>query len=171
MVSDHQKSGRGQRGNVWLDEPGKNVLMSVLIKPTYLSITEQHFLNIVIGLGALKTVSRHLPESDIKLKWPNDVLVNGKKISGILVENSVKSGKLENSVIGIGLNLNQRAFGLPSATSMSLETDHEFGRDEFIEEMLVDIEFYLLKLKNGQKRYVDAVVSRKTLSQGCCCRV
>ena len=152
IYSKHQKSGKGQRGNVWLDEPDKNVLMSVLIKPVYLVISEQYLLNVVIGLGVLKCAGRYLDQTKLSLKWPNDILIENRKISGILIENSIKGNKLENSIVGVGFNLNQSAFGLMSATSLFLETNELAVREEFIENLLLDFEYFLLKLKNGQKK-------------------
>ena len=149
--TDCQKSGKGQRGNIWLGEPGKNVLLSVLLKPTYLKISDQHMLNVAVGLSVIRSVARYLPDERLKLKWPNDILVDNKKICGILVENSLKGNILEHSVVGIGINLNQQAFGLPNATSLGILTGKEYDRENFIENLLIDIEHFLLKLKNGQK--------------------
>lgn len=151
VYTDHQKSGKGQRGNKWIAEPGKNVLMSVLIRPSYVLVSEQYLLNVVVGLAVLRCVGRYLPTIDLVMKWPNDILVNGKKICGILVENSIKGSTLENSIVGIGFNLNQSSFGLMSATSIFLETGSPTNKEEFMENLLVDLEYYLLKLKNGKK--------------------
>ncbi len=166
IYTDHQKSGKGQRGNVWLDEPGKNVLMSVLIKPSYLLISEQHLLNVVIGLSVIRTLAEHIEEKRLKLKWPNDVLVDNNKICGILVENTIKGDKLENSVIGTGINLNQKAFNLPTATSLAIETDQVFNREDFMEKLLIDIEYFLLKLKNGQKSLLLQLYHEKLYRKG-----
>ncbi len=166
VYTDHQKKGKGQRGNVWLDEPGKNILMSVLLKPDFLRVPEQYLLNVVVGLSVIKSLARHLDEKTLKLKWPNDVLVGTRKICGILVENALYGDRLENSTVGIGVNLNQRAFSLPTATSMVMETDIEFDRDNFIEELLVDLEFFLLKLKNGQKSLLLQLYHEKLYRKG-----
>lgn len=166
IYTDHQKNGKGQRGNIWLDEAGKNVLMSVLIKPTYLLISEQHLLNVVIGLSVIRCLAGYVEEKRLRLKWPNDVLIDDKKVCGILVENTIKGGKLENSIIGVGLNLNQKAFSLQTATSLAIETDMEFGRDEFIEKLLIDVEYFLLKLKNGQKSLLLQLYHEKLYLKG-----
>jgi len=166
IYTSHQKKGKGQRGNVWLDEDGKNVLMSVLVKPTYLLVSEQHLLNVVIGLSVIRSVARYLDERRLKLKWPNDVLVNDKKICGILIENTVKGNKLENSIVGVGLNLNQKAFGSLNVTSLILEIDKVVDREEFIESLLVDIEYFLLKLKNGQQSSLLQLYHEKLYLKG-----
>ncbi|MEP1097062.1 MAG: biotin--[acetyl-CoA-carboxylase] ligase [Cyclobacteriaceae bacterium] len=166
IYTDHQRSGKGQRGNVWLDEPGKNVLMSVLLKPTYLKISDQHLLNVVIGLSIIRSVGRYLGEERVKLKWPNDVLIDSKKICGILVENTLQGETLENSIMGIGFNLNQKAFGLPNATSLTMQTGEEYSRKSFIENLLVDIEYFLLKLKNGQQNLLLQLYHEKLYLKG-----
>lgn len=164
--TNHQKSGKGQRGNIWLDEPGKNVLMSVLLKPIFLKISDQHLLNVVIGLSVIRCVGRYLEEERIKLKWPNDVLIDNRKICGILVENTLKGETLENSIVGIGFNLNQKGFGLPNATSLAIQTEEEYDRDSFIENLLVDIEYFLLKLKNGQQNLLLQLYHEKLYLKG-----
>lgn len=151
VFTDHQKGGKGQRGNVWLDEPGKNVLMSVLLKPNYLLVNEQYFLNIVVGLAVVKTTSRYLASNRMALKWPNDVLASNKKICGILIENSIRRSGIESAVVGIGYNLNQSSFKSLNATSLSLESG-AVGRRIFIENLLVDLEYFILKLKAGKKQ-------------------
>ena len=166
IYTDHQKSGKGQRGNVWLSEPGKNILMSVLIKPAYLLIAEQHLLNVVVGLSVIRSLAHYVEEKRLKLKWPNDILIDKMKICGILVENTIQGDKLENSIVGIGLNLNQKAFNLPMATSLAIDTDSEFDRIEFIEQLLIDLEYFLLKLKNGQKNLLLQLYHEKLYLKG-----
>jgi BirA family biotin operon repressor/biotin-[acetyl-CoA-carboxylase] ligase len=166
VFTDHQKAGKGQRGNVWLDEPEKNVLMSVLIKPSNLLVSEQHLLNVVVGLAVIKSASNYLGDKRLKLKWPNDVLVDSKKICGILIENTIKGNRLESSIIGIGFNLNQNAFGLPTATSIMIETGQEIDKEEFINNLLLDIEYFLLKLKNGQKSILLQLYHEKLYLKG-----
>lgn len=142
------------------------MLMSVLLKPTYLRISDQHMLNVVIGLSVIRCAARYLAEERLKLKWPNDVLVDNKKICGILVENSLKGNILENSVVGIGVNLNQKAFSLPSATSIAILTEKECDRDSFMENLLIDIEYFLLKLKNGQQNLLLQLYHEKLYLKG-----
>ena len=151
VYTDHQKSGRGQRGNIWLDDPGKDAIFSLLLRPDFLLPSEQFLLNIVISLGVLETVERYANKAKIAVKWPNDVLVDGKKICGILIENTMRGSKLEFSIVGIGFNLNKENLGQYNATSLSSETGELYNRDHFIEEMLLSIESYFLSLKNGGK--------------------
>ncbi len=151
--TDYQSKGKGQRGNVWTSEPGKNLLFSVLLKPFYVPIQSQFLLNIVVGLGGLKCISRLLtPDIKLSLKWPNDMYVGDQKIGGILIENMVKGSMLEHCVVGVGINLNQQAFENPLASSIKMMSGKEVDRLQFLEQLLVDIEFFLMMLKAGKRQ-------------------
>ena len=153
VYTDNQIMGKGQRGNVWLSEPGKNILMSVLLRPKFLIPSDQFYLNLIMGLAIVDTLRKHIKD-DIQLKWPNDVLVNGKKISGVLIESILRGNSPEYAIVGIGLNVNQQGFNLLTATSLLLETGDEYDRAKLIELLLCNIEKWYLKLKNHPKEYV-----------------
>lgn len=153
VMSDHQIKGKGQRGNVWVSEPGKNITASFLLKPKFLPISNQYYLNIILGLGLVDALKFYL-SSEIALKWPNDVYINNRKIAGILVESNVRGSYLESSVAGIGLNVNQQGFSLPNATSMILEADQIFDRDFVLEQILCSVEKWYLKLKAGAQEEI-----------------
>lgn len=157
VYTDHQEKGRGQRGNVWVDEPGKNILMSVLLKPGFLSPTNQYFLNLIAGLSVIDMIRVFAPEKKCFLKWPNDIYIEEKKLGGILIESNLKGNKLEYSVLGIGLNVNQSGFNLLHATSLSLEAGIQFDRLELMESFIHYMEKWYLKLKGGgQQTILDA---------------
>jgi len=107
VVANHQTKGKGQRGNVWIAKKGENLTFSTLIFPD-VDINYSFYLNIVASLAVNKTLKDLNLKS--KIKWPNDILVNDRKIAGILIENSLSISKINQSVIGIGLNVNQVAF-------------------------------------------------------------
>lgn len=148
LYTDHQQKGKGQRGNIWLDEPGKNILMSIYLKPKNLAIGIQYYLTLIAGLAVTDAIQKYL-DARIELKWPNDVYVNGRKISGILIENNLRGTLIESSIVGIGLNLNQQGFSLPSATSIFLETNSLTVREECMEEIVASLEKWYLKLNAG----------------------
>ncbi|WP_420577333.1 biotin--[acetyl-CoA-carboxylase] ligase [Ekhidna sp.] len=148
LYTDNQTKGKGQRGNVWLSEPGKNVMMSVLLRPKFLDPQNQFYLNLITGL-AIVDVLRGLVARDISLKWPNDVYVADRKIAGILIESNMRGSILEFSIVGVGLNVNQEGFNLPNATSMFLETGKQFDLREIMEDFLLQFEKWYIKLKNG----------------------
>ena len=116
VSTGYQFRGRGQRNNEWLSEKNKNLLFSFLFLPE-MDIKNQFNIHILVSLGVcygLKKIG--LP--NISIKWPNDIYVNDKKISGILIENSISNDKIRKSIIGIGLNVNQKSFKNLEATSI-----------------------------------------------------
>ncbi len=121
IMADVQTQGKGQRGNVWLSESGKNLLSSFVFKPDNLSVENQIALTWATSLSLLETLRKFNIEALIK--WPNDVFVGGKKIAGILIENQLQGTRISCSIIGIGLNLNQTLFEDLNATSLQLETE------------------------------------------------
>jgi BirA family biotin operon repressor/biotin-[acetyl-CoA-carboxylase] ligase len=113
VITHAQTKGRGQRGNGWEAEPGKNLTFSVLLKPHFLTPSTQFNLTIAVSLALadfLKTKISPRPY----IKWPNDILVNNQKICGILIENTLAGESIQQSVVGIGLNVNQRHFTTPT---------------------------------------------------------
>jgi BirA family biotin operon repressor/biotin-[acetyl-CoA-carboxylase] ligase len=126
IMAEHQFAGKGQLQNVWESEAGKNLTISILLKPTFLGIEQQFELNKAVSL-ALLDVLMPLLGAKVSIKWPNDILVDGKKIAGILIENSVQGSRWKQAVVGIGLNVNQTQFSpnLTRATSIKnvLHTD------------------------------------------------
>lgn len=126
IMADYQGEGRGQRGSTWHSERGKNILASFYLEMDNLSVKNQWMLakyTAVSIADALRSVGIH-PQ----IKWPNDILVNGKKICGILIENQFSGHKIKSSIIGLGLNVNQENFELVQATSLKLETNKEHER-------------------------------------------
>jgi BirA family biotin operon repressor/biotin-[acetyl-CoA-carboxylase] ligase len=120
ISSDFQVQGRGQAGNTWESEASKNLLFSIILYPDFVPAHKQFIINQLISVSISIELELLLPQATINIKWPNDLLVNRKKIAGILIENSVLNSKLGWSIAGIGLNVNQEKFGdnLPLATSL-----------------------------------------------------
>lgn len=117
----NQTGGRGQRGNTWTSDAGKNLTFSWLFKPVNLSPSRQFLISQVAALGICDYLSRwNLPS---RIKWPNDIYVEDRKICGILIEHSLTSERILHSIVGIGLNLNQTGFPdfLPNPTSVQME--------------------------------------------------
>jgi BirA family biotin operon repressor/biotin-[acetyl-CoA-carboxylase] ligase len=134
VVADHQTNGRGRFGRKWSSEESKNLLFSVLLRPTFLNLDEVFVLTFAAGLSAAYAIEG-TTGLEVTLKWPNDVLLQGKKICGILLEGSFDSGLLNYVVMGIGMNVNQKKFDetLSSiATSMAIVTGREFDREELL---------------------------------------
>ena len=120
-----QTAGRGQRGNTWTSNAGENLMFSIVLKSPVL-MAEDHFaLNEIAALSVADFLSTYGIKAEIK--WPNDIYVGEKKICGILIENSFRGKTISSSIIGIGLNINQRNFNvnLPNPTSMVLCRVHD----------------------------------------------
>lgn len=131
-----QSSGRGQRGNTWSSEPGKNLLFSILLRPQ-VQAYDQFVISQMVSLAVVDLLSSHDIEASIK--WPNDIYVADKKICGILIENSISGKWISASIIGIGLNVNQQIFdpSLPNPTSMTVCTpDEQFDLHSLLDEFV-----------------------------------
>jgi BirA family transcriptional regulator, biotin operon repressor / biotin---[acetyl-CoA-carboxylase] ligase len=124
-----QENGKGQQGNTWESEPGKNLLFSIILYPMSLKAWEQFYILKVIALGVYDTLSQ-LTEG-VKIKWPNDIYVKDDKIAGILIENSIMGSSIKNSVAGIGINVNQEVFlsDAPNPISMRMVTGRNCDLD------------------------------------------
>jgi BirA family biotin operon repressor/biotin-[acetyl-CoA-carboxylase] ligase len=112
-----QTSGKGQRGSVWLSSKGENLLSSFIVYPKSCNHENSFILSQLTALAVVDTVE-HYTDYDVKIKWPNDILVNRKKISGILIELNWSVTKVQSAIIGIGINVNQTHFDLPHASSL-----------------------------------------------------
>jgi len=118
IYTNFQTSGRGQRGNKWESEEGKNLLISIVLYPSMNNPTRQFLISMTFSLGICDFLKRYIPSCSIK--WPNDIYVSNDKIAGILIENSIMEDKIENSIAGIGLNINQVKFSGNSPNPVSL---------------------------------------------------
>ena len=114
-----QTAGKGQPGNHWESEPKKNITMSLLLRPEFLSIVDHFFISIAVSLG----ITDYLVDkkiTDVCIKWPNDIYVGNKKICGILIENTIIGHTIDSSIVGIGLNINQEKFLSDAPNPISL---------------------------------------------------
>ncbi len=147
LIASSQTAGRGQRGNRWESEPGKNLTFSVLLKPRFLEAKDQFQLNMAVSLAVANALQPGLPKS-IRLKWPNDILVEGRKIGGILMENQLSGPFLASTIIGIGINVNQVDFSFPSASSLAIITGHAWDLNDTFQRLLEAIEQEYLELRS-----------------------
>ena len=141
IVTNQQQKGRGQRSNVWTSQSGKNLTFSTIYFSDLLA-RQSFYLNIAVSVAVRKA----LEDLKIiaKIKWPNDILVNGNKICGILIENQISGDKINSSILGVGLNVNQKEFGeLPNATSIYGELKKEIEVMEVFDQLYGYLDFYL----------------------------
>lgn len=157
VTSLHQNNGRGQGGNVWQSESGKNVLFSVVLYPKFLQVQEQFYLTMSMALAVQKTIQHFIPDKCVQIKWANDILIQDKKISGMLIENQISGNRWHSAVVGIGINVNQSRFE-PSiqhkTTSCILETNKETELFQWYEVLCEHIEQYYLKLRNNGSEHI-----------------
>ena len=154
VITDHQTAGRGQRGNTWEAQPGKNLTFSLILKPDFLAAKDQFQLNEAISVGIAHYIASRVVHR-VAIKWPNDILVQDKKVCGILIENHLNSESIGCSIVGIGLNINQQSFTESNAESISMITGKEYQlRDEF-EGLLHALEVCYLELKKGKQAELE----------------
>ncbi|MDW8347657.1 MAG: biotin--[acetyl-CoA-carboxylase] ligase [Bacteroidia bacterium] len=149
----YQSQGRGQQGSVWYSEYGKNVLFSVILYPTFLNLEEQFYLTMAMALALKETIKYFIPMSEIKIKWPNDILVQGKKMAGMLIENQIQGKQWQSSVVGIGINVNQEIFDPQieyKATSCIIETRRKTELEDWYRVLCTQIEHYYLILMHSE---------------------
>ncbi len=147
-----QTSGIGQRGNHWASEPNKNLTFSLILKPTFLPVADQFLLTKVVSLGITDCLRNILPKhADIRIKWPNDIYVGNSKICGILISHCITGGLLANTIVGIGLNVNQTSFPdwIPNPTSVKLLTHSELELLPLLTDLILNIQNRYTQLRDN----------------------
>ena len=137
FVADEQTAGKGRLGRVWTSVPGENIYMTLLLMRPEVRIENASSLTLVMGLSVAEAVEGVVGVT-AGIKWPNDIVLSGKKICGILTEMQIKEQKPEFIMIGVGINVNQKEFQeelRDKATSVFLETDRELSRENLIEKV------------------------------------
>jgi len=130
VVSQRQTQGKGQKGNKWESELG-GLYFSILLKTSKID----PLISLITGLSVLETL-KEFSKKDFKIKWPNDILIDNKKISGVLVESKVKNNEVKCIVVGVGINLNQKKL-INNATSLKKIENKEFSILEVLDKFLV----------------------------------
>lgn len=144
VTANFQSAGRGQMGAIWHSETGKNLTFSILIKFDAFEIEHQFYLSMAVSLGLLAAIGNHI-SSPLFVKWPNDILAEKDKLAGILIENIVSGNALKQSVIGIGLNVNQEQFPatIGNVTSLKNVTGIYLDTDLLLETIVTSIENFM----------------------------
>lgn len=152
VFTHDQRNGRGQRENTWTARPMRHITASFIFRPNFLSPENLHLLMMVAALGVHDTLAQYLQNSqyDIKIKWPNDILVNNQKIAGILIENNLAPGRVQWSVVGIGINVNETIMEPPTATSLKALTGITTPLDQILNVLCERLERYYLLLRAGK---------------------
>lgn len=148
ITTDYQNMGRGQGASGWESERGKNIICSLVLNSN-LSIDFQLYLNIAMCLAVYDFVKEYCPSSEVQIKWPNDIYIKDKKIAGILIENSVQGAVIKQSIVGIGVNINQTEFGSAKASSISAVTGLTYTLQDCIGVLLHHLEYRYHQLLAG----------------------
>ena len=151
IMAENQYAGRGQHQNGWHATAGKNLTFSLLLQPHFLAVASQFDLVRAVSLGVYDALAPLLDEK-LKIKWPNDIYYADCKLGGMLIENLVQGGQIRNSIIGIGLNINEEHFpeNLPNAISLKQILHADYDLNTLLSEICSHIEAYYLNLKAGK---------------------
>ncbi len=139
ILTWQQTQGRGQASNKWESELGKNIAMTIILRPKALEASKQFAISTVIALGVADLLRRYV--DDVTVKWPNDIYVGEKKIAGILIEHCISGPYIQQSLCGIGVNINQQKFlsDSPNPVSLWQLIGREIPLARVLEELLEDI--------------------------------
>lgn len=154
VVTDFQTAGRGQRGNTWESEKGKNLMFSLLLTPTFLPANKQFLLSQIASLAIKDVIELYCKE--VSVKWPNDIYWRDKKICGMLIEHALQGSDLSYTIVGIGLNINQEIFRSPAPNPISLYQVTKIKHDApaILQQVLDRLLFYYEKLRDGDEAFI-----------------
>jgi len=133
VIADFQTAGKGQAGNVWESEAGKNLTFSIILYPDCIPANRAFLISQIAALSVQRTLSEYI--SDVSVKWPNDVYWKDRKICGMLIENDLSGNTIRQSIIGIGININQKDFSgdAPNPVSLMQITGFAYDREEILQ--------------------------------------
>jgi BirA family biotin operon repressor/biotin-[acetyl-CoA-carboxylase] ligase len=136
LYAGYQTAGRGQTGNSWESEEGKNLLCSILLPPN----KNLYFLNIAVSVALIR-----LLDEQLTIKWPNDIYWKDKKLAGILLENAIIGSEVKYAIAGIGLNVNQTTFvsNAPNPVSLKQITGKEYNMDQLMKDLFEAVNIVL----------------------------
>lgn len=144
VVTDYQSAGKGMGTNTWESEPGKNLLFSILLHPTWLPINRQYLLSMAEAVAIVEVLGK-----GFEIKWPNDIYYGDKKLSGTRIDINLQGSTLKDVIIGTGINVNQEIFlsDAPNPISLKNITGQEHDRDILLQDILKRFSVYYTKLQ------------------------
>ena len=152
LLTNYQKKGRGQMGNTWFSEPNVNLTFSLVLMPKWIKPAEQFQITKLISMSLIQVLNENVKKG-FEIKWPNDIYFENKKVAGILIENSLNQNSVLSSVIGIGLNVNQREFDFEKASSLINILGDELNRADLLQNFCERLEANYLRLKRDIKMF------------------
>ena len=160
VVTDYQSAGKGMGTNTWESEPGKNLLFSILLHPTWLPINRQYLLSMAEAVALVEVLG-----DGFEIKWPNDIYYGDKKLSGTRIDINLQGSSLKDVIIGTGINVNQEVFlsNAPNPISLKNITGKEHDRDTLLRDILERFSVYYTKLQkdflrpslDGMRSWID----------------
>jgi BirA family biotin operon repressor/biotin-[acetyl-CoA-carboxylase] ligase len=158
--ADEQTAGKGYGENRWESEKGKNLTFTLVIQPVYIAPSAQFLITKIVSLALLAVIERITNRNDIRIKWPNDLYIRNKKLAGILIQSTIKGENIDFSMIGIGLNVNQKNFSsiLPNPVSLIQITRQPLDREKLLNELLDS--FRNEYLNSGSPHFQETIASR-----------
>ncbi|MEE8478489.1 MAG: biotin--[acetyl-CoA-carboxylase] ligase [Candidatus Neomarinimicrobiota bacterium] len=156
IISDNQLKGRGRQSNKWISIPGKSLTFSIIMYPNYIP-NQINLYSLFTGLAIIDCLTENNIQA--QLKWPNDILINVKKVGGILCESKISGGVIKSLVIGIGLNVNENITELPESlrkntTSLMIENGIQYQLEILLANILNHLEH---RIKNQNETYLQIV--------------
>ena len=160
VVTDYQFAGRGCGTNSWESERGKNLLFSMLIHPTEIPASRQFLVSMVTANSICKVLSQYV--KNVSIKWPNDIYVGDRKICGILIENRLQGSVISDSIIGVGLNVNQLRFesDAPNPVSLANLTGRTFDTEMLLQQLLSTFDAEWADIEGVRMRYLSQLYRR-----------
>jgi BirA family biotin operon repressor/biotin-[acetyl-CoA-carboxylase] ligase len=155
IYTKFQTAGRGQAGNSWEGQYGKNLLFSTVLYPHTIKADDQFLISKIMTLG-IKDYLKGLIRGT-SIKWPNDIYINDDKIAGILIENTIIQNEIEYTIAGIGVNINQEKFsaGILNPTSLKIQTGVTYNLEDCLADLLKSLDFRYKQLINGKITTLD----------------
>jgi len=160
VSAEFQLNGRGQQNTSWQSNRSENLMFTVVYNNINLDVNRRFCLNALVCLSIFN-VLKSLDIKNLNLKWPNDILADGFKVCGILIENSIIGTKIKHSYVGIGLNVNQTRFkNLPNASSLKILTGIELDKDKLLNQLLGELKEVPEELESNSAQNIINVYKR-----------
>lgn len=153
VYTSFQTNGKGMALNKWESQPEKNLLCSILLEFPFIKIEQQAYINMAVCL-ALQAIVSKFTSKNCAIKWPNDIYIENKKIAGILIENTLQGNKIKQTIIGIGLNINQENFETKNAISLKNILNHNLNIETVLYELTNQLNIYYQLLALGKLQQI-----------------
>ena len=162
ICARQQTAGIGQKGNIWVSEPYKNLTFSLILKPYFIPAKAQYTLTMMLAVAVAESITELLPQKNVFIKWPNDIYIDNNKICGILATSYIQQERISHTICGIGLNVNQTSFPdwIPNPISLKLIDDKEHDLEEVLRLLLEKIRKNYDILKRDSTKIKEAYISR-----------